>query len=273
MSSRSTTGDSIEWRAARIDTGATGTYEIVAGAGIGQTGSWRLALLRGTAVAAPGKNPAATISVFRTDWPSWLALVAVVSGFLWGFWKIWARPVARRIEWTEPVSAADAKLRGVGGWMLLFLFGRVVTVLLSVPRFFHGIKVLYSGSWSLGSLIPGLQPQLVAESLARGGQVVLCAIAVFLTTRLDPRARPWWLLVLALLFTYCAADIALSGNLTAQMTIIDGAAVGARVAKTHDSARTVNFSTMLASAIWFLYWYRSRRVLLNFGSTRELPPR
>jgi hypothetical protein len=263
--SASETGDSIRWYSSRMGARLTGTYEVFAGAGRGQTGRWSVMLAHGTALSPAGTPPAASISSLRSDWAGWLLLVATVLAFAWGFRRIWNLTSRGHVEWTFPITDAEARLRGPGGWMAWFLFAQLFAFLLTLTRASHIWTNVTGVSWLMGEIVPGLRPMLAMESLAKLAALTLPIVAVVLTTRLDRRARPWWMLLLALDFAYAAADIFLGERLREALPLVVGAQSGQRSSDAIDTARTTNLEVLLGSAIWFWYWFRSRRVRLNFG--------
>jgi hypothetical protein len=267
--SMSQTGDSIRWTCAHGGIHLTGTYAVLAGAGIGQSGSWTLELAQGTALARPGGTGGESISVLRTDLPWWLLLATVLLAFVWGFWRIWRQGEHRRVEWTVPLTDTEARLRGVGGWMALFLFGQIAAILLSLRRIVAIISGADASAWNLGAIIPGHRPTLAMEVIVHLARVIVPTVAILLTVRLDRRARPWWLLWLCMLFLYGACDLVATAGLPATFSTLAGHDAGAHAAISQQSGRTRNLQLLAYSAIWFLYWYRSVRVRINFGSDRE----
>jgi hypothetical protein len=149
--------------------------------------------------------------------------------------------------------------------MAWFLFAQLFAFLLTLSRASHIWTNVSGVSWMIGEIVPGLRPMLAMESLAKLAALTLPVVGVVLTTRLDGRARPWWMLLLALDFIYAAADIYLGERLREAMPLVVGAQGGQRSSDAIDKARLTNLGVLLGSAIWLWYWYRSRRVRLNFG--------
>jgi hypothetical protein len=263
--SASESGDSIRWYSSRLGAHLTGTYAVYSGAGAGQTGNWSVTLVHGTALSPPGTPPAVSVSSLRSDLPGWLLLAVTVLAFAWGFRRIWRSSNTRPVEWTFPVTDADARLRGVGGWMAWFLFAQLLSFLLALVRVTHVWTTVHGTSWSMGEVIPELRPMLAMESIANIAQLTSPIVAVVLTTRLDQRARPWWLLHLGMIFLFASLDIAAGARLLEAMPLVTGIEGAQRASVAIDTAREKNVRVLLGSATWFLYWYRSRRVRLNFG--------
>ena len=275
----SETGDEIHWISARVGSHIRGTYLVVDGAGRGQAGKWSLDLAHGTALAARDGAPAESISPFRSDWYWWMLLAASLVGLALVVARIWRRGDDRPREWTIPAPDADARLRGVGGWMAWFLFAQILNVIFGIVRIRSVWWNFNGGSWRIGALVLGLRPLLGLEACMQIVALILPLAAVVLTTRLDRRARPLWLLYLGILFAYTTIDMSVGATLPNAISIVYGPDAAARFAERQQVPHEANLALCFASALWFGYWYRSKRVRVNFcpvtaelTSTPELAP-
>jgi len=267
----SETGDEIHWYSVRVGSHMRGNYMVVDGAGRGQAGTWTLDLAHGAALAGRGDAPAESISSFRSDWFWWILLAASLAGLAWVVARIWRRGDVRPREWTIPVPDAEARLRGVGGWMAFFLFGQILNVIFAIGTI-RGIWWNFIGTnWHTGALVPGMRPLLALESICHITTLLLPVVAVVLTTRLDRRARPLWLLYLGLMFAYATVDASVVGILPDAISIVAGPDAAARFEEQRQATRTANVALVFGTAIWFAYWYRSKRVRVNFAPVAEEP--
>lgn len=264
ITSISETGDEIHWNSARVGSHMRGTYVVTDGAGRGQAGTWSLDLAHGTALVALGDAPAESISSIRSDWYWWMLLAASLVGLSWIVARIWRRGDARPREWTIPLPDADARLRGVGGWMAWFLFAQILNVIFGIVRIRSVWWNFNGGSWRTGALVSGLRPLLGLEACMQIVALLLPLVAVVLTTRLDRRARPLWLLYLGILFAYTIVDMSVGATLPGAISIVSGADAAARFAERQQVPHEANLALCFASALWFGYWYRSKRVRVNF---------
>ena len=221
FTSVSTSGDSISWHSSRVGLDLSGEFEIRAGAGVGQSGVWSVKLAHGTALAFRGATPAGSISSLRSDWYWWFLLASVLLAFAFGFRRIWQWGGGAPNHWNFPLTDADARLRGVGGWLVWFLFAQIVSILMGLYRINSVWTSLTGIGWLQGVILPGLRPLIATESLYHIVRIILQAIAVALSTRLDRRARPWWILLFCFTLTYIVADVT-------RRTIPDGNATGDR---------------------------------------------
>ena len=269
FTSVSESGDSIRWRSSGVGLQLTGDYEILGGAGVGQSGTWSVALAHGTALASPGSKPAGSISPLRSDWPWWLLLASVTLAVVWGFAHIWRHGDAAVVEWSFPVTDADARLRGVGGWLTWFLFLQIVGLLLTLYRIRMIWSVFHGLNWMIGEILPALRPTIAMESVLHILSLVIQPIGVVLTARLDRRARQWWMLFYALAIAYRVADFAGGQHLLAVRPSIVGVEGARRAAEETLFARDMNSWALANSILWLLYWCRSRRVRLNFGPVAD----
>jgi hypothetical protein len=161
----------------------------------------------------------------------------------------------------------DTGPEGIGGWLLWFLFGQGIWLLLSFIRI----------PAAFGALGPSHEAFLTGYSMARPVLIMEAAwslvvffgpaIGLYLSitkSRLTPR---FWAVYLLTVGGYVALDIGLGAALRSQMhAAITDQSVIARIDESMGRAELSNLKMLLWVGVWSLYWKKSLRVRNTFGS-------
>jgi hypothetical protein len=155
-------------------------------------------------------------------------------------------------------------LRGVGGWLLIF----VLLVSLAILIDAHGLYVGRHGIWRELRALPRLShlrsPRLFLFAVARHTVVALVVIlrlvGLWLIVRRSSRTPAYWTVVSAVLMPLLVYSRAL-GAWEQRVA----AALGYTLFP-HVAFATEAVLGALGAALWCGYWIYSRRVLATFGS-------
>ena len=262
----SATEDTILWTAPRpttADERLDGSYEVIGGRGDGQGGRWSATLERGSALRPRDSSPVAVPQEPVSRLP-WLALILgfVVLSVATG-WALQPSSVTRADPAT--LSATDAQVDGVGGWMIWFLFGQGVTILWTLVELPTAYAPFHDGTWEMGQVLPAFQPILMLELLVSSIQIAAPALGMYLTLTRDPRAPRLWFVYLATMLVYSIVEVVGWQELRSELARSFGQAAADEASKEIASDMMRTARTILWAPIWMAYWSVSRRVRVTFG--------
>lgn len=264
------TGDTISWSATPLESapGGTrlgGTYLVVTGEHAGEGGTFELRQTWGRGLEIPPARSSVVATPALTWEPPIVLVVAAAMITLFVLlcgWVLAAPPPGALPAARTPLAR---ELRGVSGWMALFLVGQGLVTLLSFGQLGEVRQSLFGGTWVLAGAIPWMRAVLVAEAVAHVLRMVIAPIGIVATLKRWHGTPRLWFAYLALLGMYAVGDITASASLADSMRLMMGSALGADWRKATDSAMLLNLRLALFVVIWIGYWSRSERVRQTFG--------
>lgn len=165
----------------------------------------------------------------------------------------------------------EAGPRGIGGWMVLFIIGQVVVVIMSVATINSGFQEM-TGAWPLGEQFSYLRPLLLVETGMHLAQIFVPLLGLALIARRSTITPSYWRTYLIALVIYAVFDIVMSLQLMADLTpLLDGEAAQ-DVRREITGAVGMNVRAAIYGVIWSLYWSVSKRVRNTFGPAADAEP-
>jgi hypothetical protein len=268
--SLSADGDTIVWTSTQSGAALGGTYEVIGGVFRGQGGTWRARLVSGPPASPETLRRAAQrvpLPPIDAVWPA-LVLVALVAAC--ARW-VRAAPVRPSDAVTDPLGVID---RSIGGWLIFFMFGQIVSVATLAYQLPHAIDQLDIGSWALGAAVMGMRGALVVEKLAMLLRIVAPLLGLWLIWNRSRFAPRFWLVYLVLVAAFLVLDHLAATWIHAQSEALVGPT---RADEFVEAQPTASFTTLRLAVIlliWSMYWCRSERVRRRFGHAaldRTLP--
>ena len=254
--------DTVLWVAARpADTTERldGRFEVIGGRSSGQRGSWTATLSRGISITS-----LTTISHGTSGRVSWLVFVLGFLGL--SIATGWALRPDSPLRAEPPIlSATDAEVNGVGGWMVWFLFGQGVTIIWTLVQLRTVYAPFHDGTWEMGQIFAGFHQLLTLELLMASLQIAAPLLGLILTVRHDARAPRVWFVYLAVLVVYSIVEVVAWPQLRSNLASAFGEAAAEEASReiATDMGRTAR--TIAVAPIWMAYWSVSRRVRITFG--------
>jgi len=167
-------GDTLLWTSRATDDSIGGTFQTI-GARTEQAGTWRAQRMKGRAVSA-----ATLRAPTRSDWPvpTLIVLPAVVLATMVAARWIGRKPTPPGPHVDDDRLASIRHLSGIGGWLAIFCFFQLLTLVVSVSRVAPTINAV-GGSWALGAISPLLRPTLLLEVTITLARIILSAIGLY----------------------------------------------------------------------------------------------
>lgn len=171
----------------------------------------------------------------------------------------------------EPGTTVDdpqlAKLKGVGGWLSLFLFGCAISPIVV------GVSLVESWGDISSVQLSRLEVYLPFMSVARGFEVgggVLLSVAFWALAVQLIRGRkssaPLAVVVLTCTAAFYSADLVLTVSMEGGLRALYAAAGQAPPTESFGTSYASVGRSVVWSLIWLLYFLRSKRVQATFGS-------
>jgi uncharacterized protein DUF2569 len=160
------------------------------------------------------------------------------------------------------------KLNSVGGWLALIVISNALVVLYLIVRLGE-IHDSLGSTWMLAAAIPGMRNALMIESAVHLLQILGLGTGIVLIVRKSPLAPPFWVVMLVVFALTAIRDISAGSTLAATMTNLFGADNAAEGIASMQQAESQNMKLVFRSAIWGLYWLRSKRVRVVFSPTGQ----
>jgi hypothetical protein len=265
-------GDTVAWSSRQSGKTLGGTYEVVGGAAKGLGGTWRANLVSGPPATEATLNQSMQRTIIppvEAVWPAVLFTVIVVAGVRW----VRGAPVPPSEQERDPLGVLDTR---VGGWLLLFVFGQLVglvLVLLELRNFSSGLN---DDVWSMGAAVSGLRGTIVVEKLMALTRLVASVIGLKLIATRSRIAPRFWFAFLVLLAVYFVGDLVSAAWIDEQSTALSGTSGRA----TDGSASRTSYHgyrSVIVLLVWSMYWCQSMRVRARFGQAAldkaaSLPP-
>ena len=153
---------------------------------------------------------------------------------------------------------------GVGGWLLFFVIGQVLTLVL-LALAFGGIPAALRDSDALSS-VPLYRPFVIAEALCQLTLLVGSFVGLLLVFNRHPRTPLYYQWLLGFVMLYGVIEIVGVYATYAALTQLasDNGSSGGSIDTVQSYARSVRM--IVFGAIWLLYWRRSERVANTFAS-------
>ena len=260
-------GDTILWKATSEGPAISGSYVVNGGPSQGSTGVWTTHLVRGRPIT---RQSLTTTDSSDVGWPEVLLALGAVVVLIWLSF-VWLSKIPRTPVGPPPETSLAPKLYGIGGWMLWFLIGQGLTILFMLARLPELWSPDTQGSWSMGTLLPGMRALLTIEAAMHVGQIVLPVVGFVLTVKHHPWTSRFWFLYLMFLAAYGIIDITGAGAIESSTRRFMGAALASEEGSEAESgvwvAMIANARLIVWALIWSLYWVRSIRVKQTFGRT------
>jgi hypothetical protein len=154
---------------------------------------------------------------------------------------------------------------GIGGWLLLFIVGQIVALILNLQSAID-LSGFSREAWALGDHISIYRPLVVAEE---AWALLLCigsVVGLILLLRKRPETPRFYVVFLTFVAGYGLLEFGgmelLYPKLIAYIQTLGGATAG--LVEQRSSQSTVGLRQIAYSLIWLLYWRTSRRVANTF---------
>ena len=176
-------------------------------------------------------------------------------------------------EPTRDVHATSGP-RGLGGWLLLFAFGQVLSLLVEGPGVPYLFGEQFAADWNASGNWPIYRAAIVSSglhSILLTGGTIVGLLLLLSGWRWTPKFYRGWLLLLALLgFVLLLASWFGFGEIIRDRAdpIVNG--VRASELRRHDLAMTGR--GIAVALIWYLYWVKSKRVANTFAPNSSVAP-
>ena len=252
-------GDTIKWYSSLADARIGGRFEMIGGPRTGQRGTWRATLVAGPpATAATLRMPRlVTVPSPTALWPILVVILIAVALTRW-ILRAPRGATTSGVPWRAPPSP----LSGIGGWLLLFVIGRVIALLAWAPQFrtsWHN----YVGSIGIATAVTGMQPLIVLETVVAFLGFPLTLVGLVLLLRRSPYAPRYWFAFLAFTAAYSLLDVGVMHFIRAGLErFVDP---GSKTGGGRSHLATLELAAF--SLLWALYWAKSQRVRATFGAT------
>lgn len=253
-------GDTINWYSPLTDAGLGGRFNVTGGPRTGQRGTWRANLVAGLPAAeATLRTPRSVpLPAPLALWPVFaLTLVALI---IWRW--ILAAPRGTTIDGTR-WRAPHSRLSGIGGWLLLFVIGRSLSLLVLTPQFTGSLHT-YARSIGLSTAVPGLQPLIVLETAVALLNLPLTLVGLVLLARRSPHAPRFWFAFISFMAAYLFIDVGAMHLIRPGLERFVGTTAHWRTSGRGSPAFDLEQAGV--ALLWALYWARSRRVRATFGA-------
>lgn len=251
--------DTIIWASATRTGTIGGRYWIDGGPNDGQEGTWRLEPQPHLSVAT-----LTMIALFIAIGGT--LLVYVASTFAMDRW--WKRRDASLLVLPDEQRQ---KLDSIGGWLALFVVANALVAVYMLVTVSEVTETL-STTWMLSSAIPGMRPTLMIEAAAHLFQVLGLIVGLVLIVRKSPLAPPFWTVFLVLLAAAAIRDIVAGNTIMRSMNAIFGSDFAEPAVTEMRRAGDQNLNVVFRTAIWGLYFLRSKRVRVVFSPNRVSRP-
>lgn len=254
-------GDSIKWFSPLTDAGLGGRFQVFGGPHTGQSGTWRAHLVAGLpATEATLRMP--KLILLPSPLALWPILALILIAVALARW-IRAAPRGSAVDGV-PWRAPPGRLAGIGGWLLFFVVGRAISLLIWVPQFRTSWQN-YGASVGLSTAVPGLQPLIVFETAVAFLGLPLTIIGLVLLFRRSPLAPRYWVAFLAFTAFGSLFDVGAMHFIRPGLLRLVGTT--AHSAAKRNASLTLALEQAGFSLLWALYWTRSLRVRATFGAT------
>lgn len=162
--------------------------------------------------------------------------------------------------------------KGIGGWLLLFVVGQVLSLILNVRNALD-LSKFSQDAWSLGDHVSLYRPLIVIEELCT---VLLCVggvVGLILLIRKKPQTPRFYFDYLVFVAGFGLLEIGGMALLLPRLAAFIHASGGSTEALIQDQSalNATELQQIAYGLVWLLYWRKSRRVASTFISSEGNP--
>ena len=196
-----------------------------------------------------------------------LGLAAILLAAIYFLARVYS-PLHWHHRLSSPPNFSDEQARGwneIGGWLSLFVFGGVVTVVWLLATIGEVESTIGTDMWMLAAPVPGFRSTLFIEATAHLLQLGGTVVGLFLIYRRSPLAPVFWVFLLITASVYALYDIIAASDFKSQLAASLGTSLGAETEKEVSAEAGQNSRAVGNTILWAFYWLYSKRVRVVFA--------